>query len=245
MRATAADQAILLDLAEVDTALDRLTHRRRTLPELAEITEVERDARLKRDAVVAAETGLGDTNRDAKRLEGEIDQVRAREDRDRALMAGGAVGAKQLTDLEHELTTLARRQGVLEDELLEIMERREAEEANLNHARAELAEAQRRLEDATGRFGVAVAEIEESEARHRADREKAAASLPADLLAAYERTRTQRGTGAALIKARKCGACRLELDRTFVSMIRSAPADEVIRCDECGVILVRTAESGL
>lgn len=245
MRATAADQAILLDLAEVDTALDRLTHRRRTLPELAEITEVERDARIKRDAVVAAETVLGDTNRDAKRLEGEIDQVRAREDRDRALMAGGAVGAKQLTDLEHELATLARRQGVLEDELLEVMEHREAEEANLNHARAELAETQRRLEDATGRFGVAVAEIEESEARHRADREKASGRLPADLLAAYERIRTQRGTGAALIKARKCGACRLELDRTFVSMIRSAPADEVIRCDECGVILVRTAESGL
>jgi predicted nucleic acid-binding Zn-ribbon protein len=245
VRATSADQRKLLDLAEVDTALDRLNHRRRTLPELAEITEVEKGLRTKRDTVVRAETALGDSNREATRLETEIDQVRAREDRDRALVAGNTVTAKQVADLEHELNTLARRKGILEDELLEIMERREAEEAHLRHARGELTEAQERLADASARYGSALTDLEEAELRHREDRKRVVDSVPTDLIATYDRLRAQRGTGAALIRARRCGACRLELDRTFVSRLRSGAEDEVMRCDECGVILVRTPESGL
>ena len=57
--------------------------------------------------------------------EAEIDAVRQREDRDRSLLDGGSIDAKQLTDLQHELQTLQRRQSSLEDSLLEVMERRE------------------------------------------------------------------------------------------------------------------------
>jgi uncharacterized protein len=71
------------------------------------------------------------------------------------------------------------------------------------------------------------------------------AELPADLLRLYDRIRGQRGTGAALLRARRCQACRLELDLSAINALRDAPADEVLRCEECGVILVRTSESGL
>ena len=69
--------------------------------------------------------------------------------------------------------------------------------------------------------------------------------LPDDLLALYERLREQKGVGAALLRARQCGGCQLTLDSSEISRIRSAPADEVIRCEECQRILVRTSESGL
>lgn len=118
MKADPAMQRRLLDLAQVDAELARVTHRRRTLPELAEIAEVEQLVRTKQDALVAVETSLLDLDRDVKRQETEIDQVRARVERDRKLMQSGSVGAKQLTDLEHELATLQRRQGILEDDLL-------------------------------------------------------------------------------------------------------------------------------
>src|SRR5437588_1328542 len=93
-----AVQRRLLDLAEVDAELNRIEHRRRTLPEIAEITEGEQTLRVKKDALVAVETTLGDLNRDAKRQEDEIDAVRAREDRDRKLLKESNVGARQLTD---------------------------------------------------------------------------------------------------------------------------------------------------
>ena len=245
MKADAAVQRRLLDLAEVDAELSRVNHRRRTLPELAEITAAEQTAQAKRDALVAVETSLGDLDREVRRQETEIDQVRAREDRDRKLLAEGTVGAKQLSDLEHELATLQRRQGVLEDDLLELMERREAVDADTSHARVELDKAQAALSDAQARRDSALADLDSTEAKRVADRALMVKQFPADLLALYERVRGQRGVGAGLLRGRRCGACRIELDRTTMSKIQAAAADDVVTCDECGAILVRTGESGL
>jgi uncharacterized protein len=245
VKADPAVQRRLLDLASVDAELARVTHRRRTLPEITEIAEAEQQVRTRQDALVAVETTLGDLDRDVKRQETEIDQVRAREERDRKLMQSGSVGAKQLTDLEHELATLQRRQGVLEDDLLELMERREAVEADASFARVELDKARSTLEDAAGRRDQALADLESTETRRTADRSVMAKGFPDDLLKLYDRQREHRGIGAALIQSRRCGACRIELDRNAVSKVKEAAADEVVRCEECGAILVRTAESGL
>ncbi|MCX2952239.1 zinc ribbon domain-containing protein [Lentzea sp. NEAU-D7] len=245
MKADPAVQRRLLDLAAVDAELARVTHRRRTLPEIAEIAEAEQQVRAKQDALVAVETTLTDLDRDVKRQETEIDQVRARGERDRKLLQSGSVGAKQLTDLEHELATIQRRQGILEDDLLELMERREAVDADASFARVELDKARATLKDAAARRDEALADLEATETRRTADRSTMAKGFPDDLLKAYDRQREQRGIGAALIQSRRCGACRIELDRSAVSKLKEAAADEVVRCEECGAILVRTSESGL
>lgn len=245
MRADPAVQRRLLDLAEVDSELNRINHRRRTLPELAEITERETAERTRRDRLVTAETALGDLNRDATRQEGEIEAVRAREERDRKLLKEGNVGSRQVADLEHELETLTRRQTALEDDLLELMERREAVELDVQHARVELDAAERALAEARERRDIALDELETSEARRTADRALLVKQFPDDLLALYDKLHKQKGIGAALLRSRRCGACRLELDRTAISHIKEAAADTVVRCDECGAILVRTGESGL
>ncbi|MCO1577820.1 C4-type zinc ribbon domain-containing protein [Crossiella sp. SN42] len=243
MKADPAVQKRLLDLAEVDAELNRATHRRRTLPELAEITTAEQELRTRKDAVVAVETTLADLDRDAKRLDTEIDQVRAREARDRTLL--NSADAKRSVDLQHELETLARRRGILEDESLELMERREAVEMDVQHARAQEGLAQEKLADAQRRRDEAFADLETIEARSGDRRKTVLAGLPSDLVTLYERIRAKGGTGAALLKARRCGACRLELDRIAMSKLKEAAPDEVARCEECGAILVRTAESGL
>jgi uncharacterized protein len=244
VKADQAAQRRLLDLAEADADLTRIAHRRRTLPELAEIGGVEASLRARRDELVAAETTVSDLDRDVSKLETEIDAVRAREDRDRGLLKAG-VGARQVTDLEHELQTLQRRQSVLEDELLEVMERREAAGIEADRAREAVAQAQRQLADAQHRRDLTLADLDVAEQRRTHDRTEIIASIPPDLLALYDRIRAQKGTGAALLRARRCGSCRLELDRSAISALREGATDDVLRCEECGVILVRTAESGL
>jgi len=238
-------QRRLLDLAQVDAELSRVGHRRRHLPELAEVEEAERTLRARRDSLVAVETTLGDLDRDISRQETEIEQVRAREDRDRKMLDSGSVAAKQLSELQHELGTLERRQSALEDDLLELMERREAVEMDLQHARAEASKAEEALEDATRRRDEAMADMETTESRRNKDREQLVNQFPDDLLRLYERVRGQKGIGAALLRSRRCEACRLELDRSALTKVKDAPADEVVRCEECGAILVRTGESGL
>lgn len=245
MKADPAVQRRLLDLAEVDAELSRFAHRRRTLPEIAELAKAEADVRVARDKVVEVETAAGDLDRDIRRLERDVDGVRARTTRDNRMLAGSGVGAKQAIELQHELDTLARRQSVLEDEQLEVMEQREAVGADVEHSRGVLAQAQASVTGIVERRDGALADIDAGESGRRRARAEIVTTLPADLLAAYTKRHEKQGVGAALLLARRCQSCRLELDRSAIAELRAAPDDEVVHCEECGVILVRTKESGL
>jgi uncharacterized protein len=242
VNADPAAQRRLLDLAAVDAELTRVAHRRRSLPELAELEHAEQAILSARDSLVATETAGSDLDRDMRRLEAEIDQVRAREDRDRGLLDSGSISSgKQLEDLQHELATLKRRQTVMEDDLLEVMERREATVAEAERGRVALAGIEQRRLDATRRRDAALVELGSAEEHAQHERAALIGELPADLVALYERIRVRNGTGAALLREGRCGACQLELDRTALGRLREAAPDEVLRCEECGVVLVRLA----
>ncbi|KJF22006.1 hypothetical protein C7T36_18660 [Rhodococcus sp. AD45-ID] len=238
-------QAKLLDLAGVDAELTRIAHRRGALPEQQEVDRLEAERISRKDASVGVEIQIDDIDRDIRKLEGEIDAVRQREDKDRTLLQSGNVAAKQLTELEHELGSLVRRQGLLEDELLEVMEQREALQADYDHAGAQLSQAEEELIDAKRRRDDAMADLNKAQERCVADRERLVGEFPADFLAIYEKQRTLGGPGAALLQARRCGACRIEIDRGEISRIAGTASDVVVRCPECGAIMVRTKESGL
>ncbi|MGW7539049.1 zinc ribbon domain-containing protein [Amycolatopsis sp. NPDC054798] len=245
MKADPAVQRQLLELAKVDAELSRVAHRRRTLPELAEIEAGEKTVREKRDALVSVETATSDLDREIARQEKEVESVRAREDRDRKLLESGSVGAKQMTDIEHELQTLGRRKGALEDDLLELMEQREALGLDAQRTSAEVDKAAQAVAAAAARRDEAFKDLDTTEARRKEDRAKLLPRFPEPLLKLYTRVYDHKGIGAALLRARRCGACQLELDRNTISEIKSAAEDSVVQCDNCGAILVRTLESGL
>ena len=244
MKASPEAQRRLLDLQAIDTALAQLTHRRKTLPELAQIDAIAREQSALEDERVRAQVAVDDLDRDISRFEKDIDQVRTRKDRDQArLDAGGAL--REIEGLQHELATLNRRQSELEDAELELMEQRETAEQALNGVKKRLAEARERRAAAERRRDDAYAEIAKAQEFRSSARAPLAADLPADLLALYDKIRTETGLGAALVQAGRCGGCRIELYGTDLARVRSAPADEVVRCEECRRIMVRTAESGL
>ena len=246
MKADPAEQQRLLDLAAEDVALTQLAHRRRTLPEEAAVEAAAEAERAFAVDVVRAETEVRDLDREQTRLEADVETVRQREDRDQKLIDSGSVSAKDITGLQHELESLKRRQGDLEDQVLELMERREVAEATLQAARDGQQQATADLERATQLRDDALADIADGTSRHEAARTAIAGSLPAPLLSLYDRIRTSTGTtGAALLKQRQCQGCRLELNGRDLAAVRAADPAEVVRCDNCGRILVRTAESGL
>lgn len=245
MKTDPAVQRRLLELSDVDGELAKITHRRKTLPETDQLADAEKELRAAKDALVAVETTASDLDRDVRKQEREVESVRAREDRDRKLMESGSVSAKQLADLEHELETLTRRQAVLEDDLLEVMERAEAVEQDQQHSRTAVDEGQQKVDDLRERQAEAFKDLDTAEARRTAEREELVAVFPAPLLELYERVRASRGRGAGLLQYRRCGACQLELDQSAYSEIKKAAPDDVVTCDNCGAILVRTEESGL
>jgi predicted nucleic acid-binding Zn-ribbon protein len=247
VKADPTAQQRLLDLQAVDTALAQLAHRRRTLPELAEIEKGNAALGGLSDDVVRARTAVEDLDREIRRLETDIEQVRSRKARDQQRMDSGAVThAKELESLQHEVASLSRRQNELEDTELELMERREEAQAVLDAAVAALDDAQKAIDDAAVRRDAHFDEIDAADAGRREERAPIAAAIPGDLLALYEKIRDHSGgVGAAMLRARRCEGCRIELSGSDLSIVASAPADEVVRCEECRRILVRTAESGL
>ncbi|GAA1508247.1 C4-type zinc ribbon domain-containing protein [Sphaerisporangium rubeum] len=246
MKAAPEAQKRLLQLAELDSVLDRLAHRRRTLPELAEIAE--RSARLARLAteVIAAETEAGDLAREQAKAESDVEAVRVRADRDQKRLDSGQVSsAKDLSNLQSEIASLHRRQSDLEDVVLEIMERREAADAEVTRLTGERAEVSAGLATLEEKRDAALSAIDGEDGETKGRRGGITADIPADLLALYEKLRDQYGIGAAMLQHGRCQGCKVSLSIADLNRIRASAPDEVVRCEECRRILVRTPESGL
>ncbi len=247
LKAAAADQVRLLDLQALDTRLAQLAHRRRTLPEHAALAELESELSTLRDQIVVAETEQSDLGRELSKAEGDVDQVRSRAERDQKRLDAGQVSSpKELESLQHEIATLARRQSALEEIVLDVMERLESSQSRSSELTMARETCQARVVETTAARDTTLAEIDAQATQLQAQRATQAGALDDGLIALYEKIRDQQGgVGAAELRQRRCGGCRLELNNVEINRLRDTDPDEVMRCEECRRILVRTAESGL
>ncbi|MET8199465.1 zinc ribbon domain-containing protein [Micromonospora taraxaci] len=245
MKADPKVQRRLLDLQAIDTNLAQLAHRRRTLPERAELEALARELSALEDERVRAQVAVDDLDRDIARMEKDVEQVRARKEKDENRLAAGTGPARELEALQHELVSLNRRQGDLEDAELELMEQRETAQGVLDGVEQRLADARDKRAATEQRRDEAMAEIAKDEEFKRGARQPLASDLPADLVKLYDKIREDTGLGAALLTAGRCGGCRLELSGADLARIRGAAPDDVVRCEDCRRIMVRTNESGL
>ncbi len=247
MKASPEAQRRLLELAEVDAELTRLEHRRRSLPEHEEISTLEQRDRELRDQLAVLEARVGDLKREQAKAEADVEQVRARIDRDRVRLDAGQVSSpRELENLQSEVESLHRRQSDLEEIVLDVMERQETAQGQQEAAVAERASIGSDLATVTARRDAALAEIGEQAGKAADRRTTVVADEPADLIDLYERLRVSHGgVGAAALRRGRCEGCHLSLNTVDLNAIRSAAPDEVLRCEECRRILVRTDESGL
>lgn len=246
MKADPEAQRRLLDLQAIDTTLAQLAHRRKTLSEYAELDRLAREISALSDERVRAQVDVDDLDRDIAKQEREVDTVRQRLAKDRQRLDDGRLPARELTAIEHEIGALKRRQSDLEDVELELMERREQAQATLDGHERRLAEARSRREETEVKRDETLAEIAKEEEWKASARTPLAADLPADLIALYDKIReSSGGLGAALLRHGQCGGCRIELAGADRVRVKNAAPDEVVRCEECRRIMVRTSESGL
>lgn len=246
MNADPDAQLRLLDLQSLDSRLDQLAHRRRTLPELAALDALAVRTAAERDDLIRAETEVSDLDREQRRVEVDVDQVRARLERDQQRLTAGAASAKELGSLQSEVVSLTRRRDTLEDQVLEVMERRETADAAVSAISERLAVADAERAELEQRRDAAFAEIDAELADSRAQREPLVGQLPGELVTLYEKLRASHdGVGAAALLRGRCQGCHLSLSGSDLARLRAAPPDQVLRCEECMRILVRTPESGL
>lgn len=232
-------------MQSVDSTLGQLAHRRKTLPQHAQIVELTQQRQSLESRRVELETQVSDHTREQRRIDADVEQVRSRRVRTQQRLDTGAVGSpKELEGLQHELVALDRRISSLEDEELEYMEQLETEQAELDSVRAAVAELDERMVVVVSERDVAFGEIDAAAGKGLDERAQLVSGLPEQLVAAYEKSRAQHGgIGAAALVRRACEGCRLELNAGDLGELAKASPEEVLRCPECGRILVRGGES--
>lgn len=247
MKADPFAQLRLLDVQELDSRQDQLRHRLATLPQLAELKDLKRQRAEVDDRARDVRIAVDDLTRAQKRADADVEQVKARRKRDQDRMEQGLItNPKDLERMQGELVSLERRINELEDAELEVMEQLEEAQRDLDGLTAQISELDEKIATATGARDEAAAEIEEKLAESAGERKQKAEGMPEDLMTLYTRLREQKGgVGAAALRARSCGGCSLQLNSSELADIAKTPSDEVLRCEECNRILVRTSESGI
>jgi uncharacterized protein len=240
MQAPIAEQRALLQLQAHDSAIDRLDHRRGSLPEDARLAELA-DALAAVDQLTAERDGtLATVQRDQSRLEHEVDTVttKARNEEARAV-SGKVTSPKELTAIQEEVAGLKRRQATLEDELLELMEQRETLDAELTELATRRDAFTADQAEVTKARDAALAEIDRELDGERTARDQVLPGVGEQLRALYDQIRSrQGGIGAAALVGNTCQGCRVSISPVELAAIRKLPPEEVKRCENCRRILV-------
>jgi uncharacterized protein len=228
----------LLDIQEIDTAIDRLMARMAALETgqdaaaaLAEANEAERmmgELRLR----------LDELSRDQMRFEHEIDSMSQKATAEERRMYDGSVAnAKELDSIRHEVDNLKKRRGDREDELLALMEIREELEAQ-ERAAGERSEGLRARVEEVG--SVAADELERlrAELKERSEARAALAEkVDPEFLELYEDLRPQKkGVAAVALIDGVCQGCHEQLSSVYVDRLKRVEGPK--RCEHCRRILV-------
>jgi predicted nucleic acid-binding Zn-ribbon protein len=240
MQAPIAEQRALLQLQAHDSAIDRLIHRRGSLPEDTRLAELA-DALSAVDQLTAERDGtLATVQRGQSRLEDEIDMVTTKARNEEARAASGRVTSpKELTAIQEEVAALKRRQGTLEDELLELMEQRETLESELAELAGRRDGFAAEQAEVTKARDAALVEIDRELDAERAARDGVIPSVGEELRRVYDQVRArQGGIGAAALVGNTCQGCRVSISPVELAAIRKLPPTEIKRCENCRRILV-------
>ncbi len=233
----------LLVVQAHDTTLDQLRHRRTTLPERSALQDVEREVKelAARHAEVAAvrdevASRQATFEKDMAASEARVAEI------DKRMYSGEISASRDLQAMANEIKSIKARISTLEDHALEAMDEREPLDAAVAEMEARGAALVAEDERLRAAIDDAEREIEAEMAAEREARDRAAAGIPEDLLAAYEKLRVRLGgIGIARLDHGTCMGCHMKLPATELDRIKHEAPDALVHCEQCGRILVRQA----
>jgi predicted nucleic acid-binding Zn-ribbon protein len=231
----------LLDLQELDIAIDQLRHRRTHLPQRAALQKLAADSAAAAKAIQPTVEQRAALHKEEKRLEDDAATVDAKAtSEDKRLYSGTVTSPRELQAIQEEITSLKRRQRELEDRALELMVEIEPLDAAITQA-----EEQQRARDAqvaavTDELTIAEAEIDVELDKAGSQRSAIAAEFDANVIAQYDALRQRLGgVAVARLEQGSCRGCHLKLSSVDFDRIKKEPPDAIVHCEQCGRILIR------
>lgn len=240
MKASQAAQDQLLALQQIDSDIIQLEHRIKNLPLAAQLDTATQSLISSKNLLIAAETEKSDIKHELSRSEVDVEQVVSRIEKDEKRLAAGTGSPKELEQIQHELSSLAKRRSELEEVELEILVCIEGIDERIKSLVSEVSNWESEVSKLKAQLDSEINELNSAKTRDIEARTELAKSIDAELLQLYEKIRSASdGVGAARLAGDKCEGCHLTMNSAEVTRIKSLPDDELVRCEECRRILIR------
>jgi uncharacterized protein len=233
--------ARLLDLQELDVAIDQLRHRRVGLTQRAELRRL---ATVTADAARAIEPVVGERSalaREEKRLEDDAATVNAKAtSENKRLYSGTVTSPRELQAIHEEIESLKRRQSELEDHALDLMMKIEPLDATIVESERAQHERAAQAETVSEELTVAEAEIDAEIEALGEKRAAFVAEFEPAVIDQYESLRRDfGGVAVARLEQGSCRGCHIKLSSVEFDRVKHQPPEAVVYCEHCGRILIR------
>jgi uncharacterized protein len=226
----------LLDLQDIDSAIDRLTRRlhevKAALRETAELIAARSALRAAREAVTHKRATRKDLELSDASLELRIKQAEQR------MYSGLVKNPKELLDLQNDIASLNRQKNTLDDQLFAAMMAVEAAEAELEACTQTDAHIEAEWRASQGDLAVELTQLERDLTEKTGEQAELRAQLSAPDLALYDQLR-RRKAGLAVVEMdnNQCGGCKVRVPAHVLQQL--SQAEFTARCPNCDRILVR------
>jgi hypothetical protein len=237
MKASEAQQADLLSLANLDQEISRSRAAINNLSsgsQFSELRQTQRDLAVK---LINARNALDTVELELKRSETDLELVEQRIAKDVARL-NTTNNAKDAQGIQSELESLKRRKSDLEDIELAVLEQKEEASAAYRTVSSDKSSVDEELSASEARNEAEIMKLRSGLDLHTNDRAQQASRVAADLMELYEK-KASRGVPVARLVGRECGACRIGLGATALNEVESLPRDQIATCPECQAILIR------
>ena len=233
--------ARLLDLQELDIAIDQLRHRRANLSQRAELKRLAAagiEAAKLIQPVIDQRSGLA---RQEKRLEDDAATVNDKAtSENKRLYSGTVTSPRELQAIHEEIESLKRRQRELEDHALDLMVQIEPLDATISDSERQQRERDAEVEAVNDQLTIAEAEIDAELGTIAEKRAAIAAELEPEVVAQYDSLRKNfGGVAVARLEQGSCRGCHIKLSSVEFDRVKHLPVDAVVHCEHCGRILIR------
>ena len=239
MQASPEQQSLILELQLIDNEIMQANTKLKSLPEVEQLLHIDKRIITATDEVATVKQEADQISLELRRGEVDVETVTDRIKKDEARLASGNATPKELEQTQHEIQTLKKRQQALEEIELEIMVRSEAVTERSKVLSTDLTSLETLKAEINQRLNAATNEINSVILAKQKNRQEVAVKIEKVLLDLYEKIRSSSGIGAASLIGNKCNGCNLAINAVEMQRIKTLPADEVLRCEECRRILVR------
>lgn len=237
MKASQSQQDALLALAALDLEISRTKREISALQNPDRHAEQVQQQRALASSLIDARNEVDRLELELARANQDLDLVEQRITKDKTALAASS-SSKDAVGLEHELTTLARRKGELEEASLAVMEQLELAKDSYEQVlicKRELDASIQQLAEADEQ---ALIKLKSGLQLHDTRRTQLQQQVGEEIFAAYQR-RAAKGIAAGRLESRACSACQFTLDAIAFDKISSLANDELTNCPDCDALLVR------